>query len=364
MKRMLSCAAVALFAALAQAQNVNYTVKGVVADSVKSVSVLVNQDYKNTNKVDVKNGQFTVNGTADKNAFITVGYNGYGRQGVNVAFVNDGTPVEVNIKDMTVKGSATNNAFGEIQQKTNASNAKMNALVKEYMAIRQSTADKDKTRRGEIEKEVFGLEQTNFDALMAYCKNHKNDVTPAYFMRSIAGDLEYDELKALLDPTAAYYNHPMTEYAKKTLASLELRRPGKMFIDFEMNDVNGKSHKLSEWAGKGNYVLVDFWASWCGPCRAEMPNVVETYKKYHSKGFEVVGVSFDSQLNAWKGAIEKLGLTWPHISDLKGWKCIASELYGVKAIPSNILLDGTGKIVASDLRGDALKSKMKEIYGF
>lgn len=364
MKRMLSCAAVALFATLAQAQNVNYTVKGVVADSVKSVSVLVNEDYKNTSKVDVKNGKFTVNGTADKNAFITVGYNGYGRQGVNVAFVNDGKPVEVNIKDMTVKGSDINNQFGEIQKKTNTSNAKMNALVKEYMAIRQSKEEKDKARRGEIEKEGFEMEKTNFDDLMAYCKAHKSDVTPAYFMRSIADDLEYDELKDLLDTKAAYYNHPMTNYAKRTLASLELRRPGKMYTDFEMNDVNGKPHKLSEWAGKGNYVLVDFWASWCGPCRAEMPNVVETYKKYHSKGYEVVGVSFDNQLNAWKAAIEKLGLTWPHISDLKGWKSLASDLYGIKAIPANILLDGTGKIVAIDLRGDALQNKLKEIYGF
>ena len=154
----------------------------------------------------------------------------------------------------------------------------------------------------------------------------------------------------------------MVARAKKIMDGLKKRQPGTMFSDLVMNDTEGKECRLSEWVGKGNYVLVDFWASWCGPCRAEMPNVVAAYEKYHAQGFDVVGVSFDQKADAWKKAIEQIGMKWHNISDLKGWQCAASEIYGISSIPSNILVDGEGKIVAADLRGEALQKKLAEIY--
>ena len=176
--------------------------------------------------------------------------------------------------------------------------------------------------------------------------------------------LDYNELKGLLAESAPYYNHPAMTNAKRQLKALEKRMPGKMFTDLTMNDTGGKARKLSEWCGKGNYVLIDFWASWCGPCRQEMPNVVANYEKYHSKGFEIVGVSFDNNGEAWKNAIKTLNMNWPNISDLKGWKSEGAAAYGINSIPSNVLLDGEGKIVAADLRGNGLGAKLKEIYGF
>jgi thiol-disulfide isomerase/thioredoxin len=125
-----------------------------------------------------------------------------------------------------------------------------------------------------------------------------------------------------------------------------------------MNDTEGKPVSLSQY--KGQYVLVDFWASWCGPCRGENPNVVAAYKKYKNKNFTVLGVSLDEDKDAWMKAIQKDGLTWKHISDLKGWQSAVVPVYGIEGIPYNVLLDPEGKILATELRDkdlDAFLSK-------
>jgi peroxiredoxin len=136
---------------------------------------------------------------------------------------------------------------------------------------------------------------------------------------------------------------------------------GSTAPDFTQNDVNGNAVSLSSL--KGKYVLLDFWASWCGPCRAENPNVVETYNTYKDKGFTVLGVSLDnaSTKDAWLAAIKKDGLTWTEVSDLAGWQNEAARLYDVKAIPQNFLIGPDGAIIARNLRGDDLKQKLASI---
>ena len=137
---------------------------------------------------------------------------------------------------------------------------------------------------------------------------------------------------------------------------------GQKFLDLEEPDQNGKMHKLSEYVGKGNWVLVDFWASWCNPCKAEMPNVVAAYKKYHAKGFEIVGLSFDRDKEAWVKAIKDWDMPWIHLSDLKYWQSIAAQTYTVTGIPDNLLISPDGTIVARGLRGRALEAKLAEIF--
>lgn len=137
--------------------------------------------------------------------------------------------------------------------------------------------------------------------------------------------------------------------------------PGMDAPDIELPDPSGQLRRLSDLRGK--VVLIDFWASWCGPCRMENPNVVRLYKQYHDKGFEIFSVSLDKSLDSWVKAINDDHLEWPnHVSDLKYWSSAAGRLYGISSIPSTVLVSPDGRILARNLRGRELENKLKEIF--
>lgn len=182
----------------------------------------------------------------------------------------------------------------------------------------------------------------------------------------------YKTVLASLKPTFANstrYQYVLTQVNKANIkqaqqaqqdANSKAPQIGQVAPDIEMTSIDGGTYKLSDLRGK--VVLLDFWASWCGPCRRENPNVVRAYAEYKDKGFEVFSVSLDSKQDRWEKAIAQDGLTWPyHVSDLKGWKNAAAALYDVHSIPATFLLDKEGKVVGTKLRGPALDRKLEEL---
>ena len=135
--------------------------------------------------------------------------------------------------------------------------------------------------------------------------------------------------------------------------------PGETFVDISLPGPQGQMVSLKDYVGQHKLVLLDFWASWCGPCMAEMPYVVKAYELYHGKGLEIVGVSLDKDKASWLAAIDKTGQKWPQMSDLKGWDCQGAQFYNIQSIPANVLINEHGKIIAKDLRGDALLEEIE-----
>ncbi len=183
-----------------------------------------------------------------------------------------------------------------------------------------------------------------------------------YLLAQTQKDFSKEEYEQLLELFGQQHNQYHVYKGIMEQRAIDKRTGvGAQFTDFSMPDPNGNTHSISEYVKKNKFTLIDFWASWCGPCRAEMPNVVKAYDLYHAKGFEVVGVSLDNNKAAWVKAIDQLKMPWPHISDIKGWGCAGAALYNVKGIPANVLIDQQGNIVAKNLRGEDLLNKMAEL---
>ncbi len=209
--------------------------------------------------------------------------------------------------------------------------------------------------------EAFQKSRKDFD-INAFIQANPGSIVPVYVLyREYATRFTAEELEkslALVDTTLnnSAYIQELREVAK-IKRSVEIGRPA---IDFSGTSPDGKEIKLSDF--KGNYLLVDFWAAWCAPCRKENPNVVKAYNLFHNKGFNILGVSLDKKKEDWVKAIEIDGLTWSHISDLKFWDSEPARIYGIRNIPSNVLFDPNGIIVARNLRGEELIKKLEEIY--
>lgn len=182
---------------------------------------------------------------------------------------------------------------------------------------------------------------------------------PFIIMFEMSADVSTDELKRLrakLDPVLA--DHPYTKALEEYIQQQDFK-VGSTAFQFKLPGIDGQQVALKEYSGK--YVLLDFWASWCGPCRREMPNVVKLYKACKGKNFEIIGISLDTKEKDWKKAVKEMNMSWPQASDLEGWNCRVVKKYNVQGVPHTVLIDPQGKVIAIDLRGEELVKKVKEL---
>ncbi|MDF2188888.1 TlpA disulfide reductase family protein [Paraflavitalea sp. CAU 1676] len=274
-------------------------------------------------------------------------------------FVDKGNvTVEGPIEDMKVVGSPVVNEY-EVFNRTIMSNRKwVNKIFTEAYEAKQAG---DTTRAKGLEADGNKWYAYEYEIRKTYIKSHPASPISAREL------LMYVNNKTLAECTPMYA--ALEPQVKATLQGQELTKrfellnkitTGKAALPFSQAAVDGKKITLGTY--KGKYVLLEFWASWCGPCRAENPNLRKQVDIFGSKGFNVLGVSLDKARDPWVKAIEKDGLTWTQVSDLKGWNNEIAVAYGVKAVPANFLIDPSGTIIAQDLRGEALNQKLKEIF--
>ncbi|GHT51600.1 hypothetical protein AGMMS49982_09460 [Bacteroidia bacterium] len=206
-------------------------------------------------------------------------------------------------------------------------------------------------------------EQTKVD-YVRYFENNINDTTAQRIFGEAKWNLrlDIDRLQAILEKAGdAFKSTELYQKTAERVYNVQSSTPGHLFKDIVAQSPDGKEIKLSDYAGKGKYVLVDFWASWCPPCRAEMPLLVELYKKYKGKNFEIVGYSLDRNEADWKKGLTDLKMTWPQMSHCAFWESPGVSLYAVEGIPCTFLIDPQGIIIERGLRGEALAAKLAEV---
>ena len=361
---------------IGSAQTPGYTLKATIANATTPAKAYLAYRLNGKNVMDsavVNNGAFQFNGNVNAPVMAqlildhkAVGIANLGRSADVLSLYIDHGLITVTSADSvklgTVRGSKINQEFAEYNAFLSGPKKLMEAVNNEYGAATEDKR-KDPVYRQQMQARYEKASDEKEALQQKFIQAKPDSFFSLVALTEIAGgSMDVAKIEPVFKGLSADLR--TSEAGKAFAAQIEAARAtsiGAMAPQFTQNDVNDKPVSLSSF--KGKYVLIDFWASWCGPCRAENPNVVNAYNQYKDKNFTVLGISLDNpgKKDAWLAAIEKDQLNWTQLSDLNGWNNAVAKQYGIRSIPQNFLVDPNGKIIGRNLRGEELHRKLKDV---
>ena len=370
MKKYLPIAASVLLLA-ACSEKPGYEITGTVSNSDLNGKYVYLYEYgvKDAAPLDsalVQNGSFALKGTQNAPALRTLRFSEEVVEPVRVApgenapfmatfVLENGKLAVVLDSTSTVSGTPENDAQKELQAKIKDLRSGIDKLVADMKSGDENLIKQAEAKYEEIDRKIT-------ETVVNYILAHTDKQSAAKNLYDFRYNIDEEQQNEIISKAdSSFKSVPGISYMIDHLNVLKKVAIGQKFTDFEMPNAKGEVHKLSEYVGNGKVVLIDFWASWCPPCRRENPNVVKAFNEYKDKNFTIVGISLDKDKSKWMKAIADDNLAWTHLSDLKYWDSEIPALYGVRGIPANVLLDPDGVIVAKNITGEDLHKKLNDV---